>query len=259
MLLPDVIDYDTLVVAPALAVRAGAVRPVVDELLAVANDPDRMQGVDPTLIRVRAADLLSQEGDPALLDDAVAILREAVALALPDEVGIAQNALAKTLAEQGNVAELAALVQPVLREPPSLTSAHTLLGICSVATIFGYGQQAAGWLDEAIAASGAVRSDRPVRHLLEETQRRLATIRTTMAADGADPDDPAAAQQRLRTRPTAVGTVAAYPPWPAGFEGRLVWWPEPDYIRLLRQLPELSTVLCGPWRGHTVRVQAAMT
>jgi hypothetical protein len=236
-------------------------------LLAAANEPDRLQDVDPTVTRVRAADLLSLEDDPALPDDAVAIMREAVELALPPEIEMARDGLAKTLAAQGNLAELDALVRTVLTEPSSLTSAYTLLGICPLAAIFGYGRQAAGWLDEAIAATGTGRSgpgrqrvaDRNARQVLEDTKRRLPRIRSAMAADGCDPDDPAAARQRMRTRPVAVATVSTHPPWPAGFQGRLVWWPEPEYARLVRQLPEMATLLGGPWRGHTARVQAAMT
>jgi SEC-C motif len=259
--LPELVDYDALLFAPALAVRGGAVRPVVDELLAVANDPDRLHGIDPTLARVRAADLLSLEHDPALLDAAVAILREAVSLALPGEVGIAQDALAKTLAEQGNVVELDALACGLLREPPSLTGAHQLSGVGTIATMFGYGGQAAGWLDQALtaAAGGRGRSDQVIRDLLSDCTKRLARIRGMMTADGYDPDDPAAARARMWTRPTAAASVSTYPPWPAGYEGRLVWWPEPDYLRLIRQLPEVATVLGDPWRGHTAKVQAAMT
>jgi hypothetical protein len=270
MPLPRIVDYDTLALAPALVVRAGAVRPIVDELLAVANDPDRMQGVDPTLIRVRAADLLSAEHDPALLDEAVSILRDAMAMAVPGEIGIARDALAKTLAEQGDVAELDALAEALLREPPTLPWAETLLAMSAISTIFGYGQQAAGWLDKALAAvadgtgrayrgaaaGGALRSDRATRQVLEDAKGRLARIRTVMAADGCEPDDAEAAHARMQTRPTAAASVPAYPPWPAGFEGRLLWWPEPDYARLTRQVPEVATLLGGPWRGHTALVEA---
>jgi hypothetical protein len=276
MPLAEPVDYDTLNFAPALVVRGGAVRPVVDELLAAANDPDGLQGIDPTLARVRAADLLSVEHDPAALDDAVAILREAVALALPGEIGLAKNALAKTLAEQGNLDELDALVRAVLREPPDTLWALSLLESCCIATVFGYGKQAAGWLDEAFAATadGTSRPDRRARNLrasaassrssaisdvLRDARKRVTKIRAVMAADGCDPDDPAAARARMRTRPTAAGTVDSYPPWPTGLQGRLVWWPEPEYVRLTRQLPEMATLLGGPWRGHTARVQAAMS
>ncbi len=256
MPLPELVDYDTLLFAPALAARGRAVRPVVDELLAVANDPDRLQGVDPTLVRVRAADLLSLEHDPALLPDAVEILREAVALALPGELGVATDALARTLAEQGDFAALDALVQPLLRQRPSLSWAPTLMGISAAATIFGYGKQASGWLDEALAGPGG--SDRTARRVLADAKERLVKIRATMTADGCDPDDPAAARARWGSLPEAAATVTSHPPWPAGHDGRLVWWPEPEYARLMRQLPELATILGAPWRGHTGRVQTAM-
>jgi SEC-C motif len=276
MPLPDVVDYDTLLFAPGLVARGGAVRPVVDELLAAASDPDRLQGIDPTVTRVRAADLLALQHDPALLDDAVAILREAVALALPGEVGLARDALAKTLAEQGNLGELDALVRAVLREPPSSLWALTLLELCCIATVFGYGRPAAGWLDQALAtaAAGSSRPDRrarnrgapaarsraaTIRDVLQDARKRMAGIRAAITADGCDPDDPAATRERMRTRPSAAATVGSYPSWPAGLHGRLVWWPEPEYVRLTRQLPEMITLLGDPWRGHTTRVQEAMS
>jgi SEC-C motif len=254
MSLPDLVDYDTLLIASALAVRGGA-RPVVDGLLAAANNPDRLLGIDPTLIRVRAADLLSLQHDPALLDDAVAILREAVAQALPDEQSMAQDALIKTLAEQGNHTELDAIARDLLRQPASLPWAEQLEGMSSIATMFGYGREAAAWLDEALATP----ADRRIGPVLAGAKERLVKIRATMTADGRDPDDPAAARERMWTLPTAAATVSSYPPWPSGVEGRLLWWPEPDYARVTRQLPELATVLGDPWRGHTGRVQTAMT
>ncbi len=269
MPLPELIDYDTLLLAPAFAARDKAVRPVVDELLAAADNPDRLQGIDPTVIRVRAADLLSLEHDPALFDEAVAILRSAVAQALPDELGLAQDALAKTLAEQGNLPELDSMARELLQQPPTLSWAQLLASMSSVAGIFGYGRQAAGWLEEALtAAAGSSplgrqgrlgRADQAIRPTLSDARQRLAGVRAAMTADGCDPDDPAAARDRMRTGPTAAATVSSYPPWPAGFQGRLVWWPEPDYVRVTRQLPELVTILGGPWRGHTGRVQAALT
>jgi hypothetical protein len=275
MLLPGTVDQDTLLLAPALAVRAGAVRAVVDELLAVANEPDRLQGVDPTLVRVRAADLLSLEHDPALLPDAVAILREAVTLALPGELPFARDGLAKTLAEQGNGVELDALAHDLLRQPPSRTWAHQLEGISTISAIFGYGQQATRWLDEALAATDGMAASRApttrdrgmsaaaqtsaIRDVLQDAKKRAARLRSMMTADGRDPDDPAAARERMWTRPADAATVPAYPAWPTGVEGRLVWWPDGDYTRLMRQLPELATLLGTSWRSHTARVQAAMT
>jgi hypothetical protein len=267
MPLPHIVDYDTLLLAPALVARGGAVQPVVDELLTAANEPDRLQGIDPTLTRVRAADLLSLEHDPALLGDAVAILREAVALALPGEVEVARDALAKTTAEQGNLDELEAIARALLREPPSLTWAHQLTGISAVSAIFGYGKQAASWLDEAVAgaASGSGgpgrsgRPDRTIRPALDDAKKRLAQVRAVMTADGCDPDDPVAARARMWTRPAAAATVGSYPPWPAGLPGSVVWWPEPEYARLTRNLPEMSSLLGERWRDHTAMVQAAMT
>lgn len=188
---------------------------------------------------------------------------------------MAQDALVKTLAEQGNGAELAALAHDLLREPPSQTWAHQLEGVSTISVLFGYGQLATRWLDEALVAadgmaSPAARTTRnlgssarsqssAIRDVLQDAKKRAAKLRSMMTADGRDPDDPNAARERMWTRPADAATVTTYLAWPTGVEGRLVWWPDGDYTRLMRQLPELAALLGTPWRSHTARVQATMT
>lgn len=254
--MPDVIDHDTLLFASARATQVGSARQVADELLAAANDPDRLRGVDPTLVRVRAADLLCDTGDQQL-QYAVAILREAVALALPGEMPMARDALGKALAEQGDQAELAAMAHALLADTASSSWPGSLLGFLSIVSMYGFSQQALRWLDEAVAAAQGGSADRVTRRTLDDIRPRLTKIRELIQSEGADPDDPAAMRRRMRTPHAAAATVSSYRPWPAGADGRLVWWPEREYGRLLRQVPEIATLLGRPWRAHTARVQAA--
>ncbi|MBO0835490.1 MAG: SEC-C domain-containing protein, partial [Actinobacteria bacterium] len=57
---------------------------------------------------------------------------------------------------------------------------------------------------------------------------------------------------------SARADAAEPPAWPAVVGGRLGWWPEAEYVRIIRQVPELARVLGDPWRHHTSRVEAAL-
>jgi hypothetical protein len=255
--MPEVIDSDTVVFAPALAAHRQSARQVADELLAAADDPGRLAGVTPALVRLRAADLLSATGDPGQSDEAVAILRHAIDLATPDEIGSAQIALGKTLAEQGRLAELETLARALLNRD-MLTTETTFAGLATVVSMYGYGQQALGWFDDALTMLATRGPDRAARSLLEDMRRRVMEIRRRATADGIDPDDPIAMRDRIRSRPAAA-TVSNHSQWPTPVDRRLPWWPEPEYARLVRQLPDFSTLLGSPWRTHTALVEAAMS
>jgi hypothetical protein len=97
-----------------------------------------------------------------------------------------------------------------------------------------------------------------MRRMLDQTKVRIGEIRRTVVADGVDPASPAAVRAHRGRRPPEADAIGAHPSWPACLGGRLLWWPETEYGRLLRQLPEMALVLGSPWRGHTARVQAAM-
>jgi hypothetical protein len=53
--------------------------------------------------------------------------------------------------------------------------------------------------------------------------------------------------------------IAGQEPWPSLVDDRLVWWPAAEYDRIVRQVPELSGILGGPWREHTARVESFMS
>lgn len=44
-------------------------------------------------------------------------------------------------------------------------------------------------------------------------------------------------------------------PWPALFGSCLLWWPEAEYQRIVRQVPDIRSVLGATWREHTVLVR----
>jgi hypothetical protein len=301
--MPDVIDDDALAFARARA-RLESPRQVADDLLAAADDPDRLDGVSPTMTRMCAADVLTAAAGERSPREAITILREAVQRAMPGEIEMAQTALVCAVAESGDPSEAEDLAAAFLRGSPDSGSDFIgLLGLAAMMTVTGFLDQPARWLDAAIeattrtgagagpagdaaglagpaglagdgagtagmakaagmagmaGAAGGRGPDRHIREMLEHAKERVLEARRTVEADGVDPGNPAAVRaQRSRRKPTAAG-IGTYPAWPTLVDGRLLWWPEAEYRRLVRQLPEAAAVLGSPWRGHTAQVQAAL-
>ncbi len=265
--MPDVIDDDALAFARMRA-RILSPRQVADDLLAAADDPDRLDGVTPTMARMCAADVLTAAAGEKSTREAITILRAAVQGAAPGETEMARTALACAIAESGDPAEAEELAAAFLRgSPDSGPDFIPLLGLAAMMTVTGFLDLPARWLDEAIeamatteAGPGRVGSPGPehIREMLEHGRARVLEIRRRVEADGVDPGSPAAVRaHRSRRIPLAEG-IGTHPGWPSGLGGRLLWWPEAEYRRLVRQLPEMATVLRSPWREHTAQVQAAM-
>lgn len=40
--------------------------------------------------------------------------------------------------------------------------------------------------------------------------------------------------------------------------GLTLWWPQREYVRLERQLPELTAIIGSPWRRHVTSVEASL-
>jgi SEC-C motif len=97
-----------------------------------------------------------------------------------------------------------------------------------------------------------------MREMLERNKERILEIRRRVEADGIDPASPAAVREHRNRRHPDADAIGAHPAWPAALGGRLLFWPEAEYARLMRQLPEVASVLRSPWPGHTALVQATM-
>jgi hypothetical protein len=260
----ETVDDDVLLFGQVHAIRCQSARCAADALLAAAADPSRLDGVTPTLTRIRAADILSELGTGAEQAGAVAILDQAISLALPAETGQAQLAMAKTLAELGQGAELEAFAAPLVSGAgTSVEAARLLLGLAPAVTMFGYRDLASQWIEAARAdhpaAGRGQRPERQIGQMLDQAATLVQRIAERAAAENADASDPLSMRDRWRRLRPDPETVTTRPPWPAVTGGALLWWPEPDYGRLVRQLPELADLLGQPWRRHTGRVQAALT
>jgi SEC-C motif len=262
--MPDVIDNDALAFARVRA-RLQSPRRVADDLLAAANDPDRLDGVSPTMTRMCAADVLTAGGGQDVRE-AIAVLRDAVQEAVPGEIEMAQTMLVCAVAESGDPGEAEDLAAAFLRgSPGSGPDVISLLGLAAMMTVTGFLDQPDRWLDELLTrtegtggrASGG-RLDPNMRRMAERSKERIREIRDQATADGVDPASPAAVREHRNRRPPEADAIGAHPAWPAALGGRLLFWPEAEYGRLVRQLPEVAAVLRSPWRTHTSEVQAAM-
>ena len=171
---------------------------------------------------------------------------------------MAQTALVCAIAESGDPNEAEELAAGFLRGSPDTGPDFvSLLGLTAMMTVTGFLDPPVRWLDEAMEARAGTRDagrgpQRHIREMLVHSKERILEIRRGVVADGVDPASPAAVRAyRNRRRPEA-DAVGAHPGWPAGVGGRLLWWPEAEYGRLVRQLPEVAAVLRSPWRGHTL-------
>src|SRR5260221_3356596 len=85
----------------------------------------------------------------------------------------------------------------------------------------------------------------------EQQQRRAA-------ADGtrAQPEEPQVRPARAAGPESAL--VADSPPWPALVDGRLLWWPDAEYQRLVAQVPDVRHVIGATWQQHTAKVESTL-
>jgi tetratricopeptide (TPR) repeat protein len=250
---------DDLEFALVRALHFESARQVAYELLAAADRPDAsLSDVTALQARLRAAGVLSRTGN---YDDAIAILRE-IQASEPVCDYFGQIGLACGFAEVGEAAEAEALARSVI-EQGTMSGLEEFVARTALAqnlAFSGHFDRALRWVDEAIAGArtepGLVRQ-RMVK-LAGACKDQVLGFQRDAAADGVyDPDMMRAQRQRRAER--AVACQIDGPPWPTTVEGCLLWWPATEYHRLIRQLPGRGEVIGTPWRGHTARVESALT
>jgi SEC-C motif len=241
-------------------------RQVVSDLLAAADQPaTRLAGVSPFQARLRAAEVWLEAGERG---KGLAVLRQAMQEAGPDVDPQARLAAAAVFAEAGEPAEAQTLVMDAFR---ANTDGYGMLGGLLTVSL---GLAAAGHFEQALhivdetAARACGRPDRGARSGLTERIIRIAglgrqeilALQQEAEAAGTDlTDRRAMREKRDRSRAELTEQASSQPPWPALVRSCLVWWPSAEYERVVRQVPELRDVLGAPWRGHTARVEQAMT
>lgn len=246
----DLVTVDDLNFAWARARWLDTPGEVAARLLDAADDPDRLDGVSAVGVRVRAADVLRESG---YLEESDRILRNAVADSAPGMDGGARRSLARGLAEWGDPAEAESLaVEDAEAKPPGV---RTRILVARGLVRGGWYESAQRMADDAVSAATTC-DKRGVFKTLEIERATTGREQVCQEVRQATQEGSLAdLGHGFLSRPERL---SGEPPWPAVTGGRLVWWPEAEYRRLIRQIPELAAILGSTWPAHTGRVEAAL-
>ena len=251
--MPQVWTPDDLAFADVRAAHFEAAGQVAADLLAAAGQPrSRLKGVTVAEASLRAASLLVAAGER---DRAAAIARRVLGdvRGRPDEL-----AAACLLAQTGDQAAAEALVVPALRALQDRPGQVVIMEAVALALGLANGEQfelAERVADETATAYGCWKAGPGRRDDRNGTLGNVVGLaRQTILTAHQDLQDFLTGQ-----RPDKPGMQpSALAPWPAPFGSCLLWWPEAEYQRIVRQVPDVRTVLGATWRDHTAKVESAM-
>ena len=258
--MPDAWTPDDLRFALIRAAHLAPPRQVAGELLAAADQPaTRLDGVTAFQARLHAAEVLLAAGERG---EGARVLRQAVQEAGPDPDPRTQLAAAGLFAEAGDLAEAEALVTQVLGARPGYGLLGSLMEMSLRLASLGHFDLAVRIADAVVTRNRSGRGGLSARItlLLEEAREQVLGLQQESRAAGVDLFDRQAMGHGIRRRMAEPAEgISSQLPWPALSGSRLLWWPCAEYGRVVRQVPELRDVLGAPWRGHTGRVESAMT
>ena len=251
--MPDVWTPDDLQFADIRATHFESVEHVAGDLLAATGEPrSRLKGITVAEASLRAAELLMTADDR----DRAAIVARQV---LQDVRSRSEKlAAACILARAGDQGPVEALTGPTLAALGDRPSPDVITDSVALALSLANGEQfelAARIADEGNAAyvrwkAGAGRrADRngTLGNLVDLARETILTARQDL--------QDLIAGRRANEPGMQPSTL---PPWPALFGSSLAWWPEAEYQRVVRQVPDLRSVLGPTWREHTAAVESAM-
>jgi hypothetical protein len=201
---------------------------------------------------LRAADLLIAADDR----DRAAIIARQV---LEDVRGRPKKlAAACLLARAGDQDAVEALVAPALSALQDRPSQVVIMEAVALALGLADGGQfelAARVADEATAACARWNAGPGRRADRNGTLGNMADLaRQTVLAAHQDLQDLITGQRV--DEPGMQPSLLA--PWPALSGSCLLWWPQAEYQRIVRQLPDVRSALGATWRDHTATVESAM-
>ncbi|MGE5288087.1 MAG: SEC-C domain-containing protein [Micromonosporaceae bacterium] len=251
--MPQVWTPDDLLFADVRAAHFEPAQQVAEDLLAAAGEPgSRLEGVATIEASFRAAVLLIAAGKR---DRAEVIARQLLqeVRGSPEEAAVA--CMLARLGDRDVVEALAAPILAALRERPDPIVMGEAAGLAINLADHGEFDLAVRIADEVMAAcgrwkSGAGRSADPSGELgdwAEDVRRAVRGIQQDVQdwEDGRRVDEPGMQPAML-------------PPWPALSGSCLLWWPEAEYQRIVRQVPDVRSFLGVTWRDHTAMVESAM-
>jgi hypothetical protein len=249
--MPQVWTPDDLRFAAVRAAHFEPAEQVAGDLLAAAGQPSRLQDVTAAEASLRAAELLIAQDR----DKAASIAGQV----LQDVRGSSEElAAACMLARAGHQDAVEALATPTLRALQDRPSQVAIMDAARLALNLADGGQfelAARVADEASAtyarwkAGPWRRADRngALGNMVELARQTVVAVHQDLQdlVTGQRANEPGMQPSSLQ-------------PWPALFGSCLLWWPEAEYQRIVRQVPDARSVLGATWRDHTVTVESAM-
>lgn len=251
--MPQVWTADDLQFADIRAAHFEPADQLAGDLLAAAGQPEsRLKGVTAAVAALRAADLLIAARDR---DRAAMIARQVLqdVRGRPEEL-----AAACMLAKAGDQDAVEALATPALSALQDRPSEVVILNAVQLSMGLADGGQfelAARIADEATAACAQWKSGPGRRADRDGTLGKSAELARKIVR--AVPQDLQDLRDGRRVDEPGM-QPSTLPSWPALFASCLLWWPEAEYQRILRQVPDLRWVLGATWRDHTAKVESAM-
>ena len=222
------------------------------DLLDAADHPERLDGVTAAQARKRAGDVLLDFGRP---NEAIGVYRGIADDPDPFAAARALESLAMALGETGDGAGAEAMVEASISAyaPGSLEAVDTRIFVARALVRGGEFERAQRLADEAVSAARTGAERGVIKTLAMECARggrEKVHEEVRLARQGSELD-----VGGVRARMTRSFDDSA---WPAVVSGTLLWWPEDEGRRLIRQLPELGAVLGEPWAAHTARVESEL-
>lgn len=126
-----------------------------------------------------------------------------------------------------------------------------------IAVDFVYGGHldlAATWADNAVDAAELGKGPDRLPAIGWATRSRAQVLEKIRVARAEGPEAARLVAPRLPGSDSPLDTRQ----WPALSGGCLVWWPEAQYARLVRQVGEVAYFLGARWSDHTAIVESAM-
>jgi hypothetical protein len=253
MVMPDVWTPDDLQFADIRAMHHESADHVAADLLAATGKPSsRLKGITAAEASLRAAELLIAADDR---DRAATVARQVLQHVRSRSERLAAACILARAGDQGPVETLAAPTVMALRDRPS---PDVITDSVALAVGLADGEQfelATRTADEANAAYVRWKAGAGRRADRNGTLGNLVDLaRETILIAHRDLQDLAAG--RCANEPGMQPSTLS--PWPALFGSCLAWWPEAEYHRIVRQVPDLRSVLGATWRDHTATVESAM-
>jgi SEC-C motif len=251
--MPQVWTPDDLLFADVRAAHLETAQQVAEDLLAAAGEPgSRLEGVTVAGASFRAAVLLIAAGER---DRAAVVARQVLQEVRGSPEEAAAACMLARLGDRDAVEALAAPALAALQERPDPIVMGEAVGLAINLADHDEFDLAVRIADEVIAAYGRWKSgagrkaDRSgaLGDWAELARQAVLGIRQ----DGLDWEE-----GRRVDEPGMQPSML--PPWPALSGSCLLWWPEAEYQRIVRQVPDVRSFLGATWRDHTAKVESAM-